>query len=122
MFDHLSLGVSNLDPSVTFYDHVLAPLGIQRLVLIPGVVAAYGVHRPQFWIARADQIPLLSGFHLAFSASDRAAVDTFYATARAQGAQDDGPPGLRPHYHANYYAAFVIDPNGYRLEAVCHQP
>ncbi|MFH7027009.1 MAG: VOC family protein [Heteroscytonema crispum UTEX LB 1556] len=124
MFDHLSLGVSNLQRSIEFYDAALAPLGIKRLFNLP-YVAAYGSDtRPMFWIGnRGDltQIQPSPGFHLAFTASDRPAVDEFYQQAIALGAKDDGKPGLREQYHPNYYAAFIIDPDGYRIEAVCHQ-
>jgi catechol 2,3-dioxygenase-like lactoylglutathione lyase family enzyme len=88
-------------------------------------VADYGNERPMFWIGNRGELAEIcpsSGFHLAFVASDRLSVDAFYAAAIKVGAKDDGKPGLRPQYHPNYYAAFVIDPDGYRIEAVCHNP
>jgi catechol 2,3-dioxygenase-like lactoylglutathione lyase family enzyme len=126
MFDHLSVGVTNLERSLAFYDTVFAPLGIKRSFNLPHV-AAYGPEgRPMFWIGYKDEpftnVTPSEGFHLAFQADNRKAVDEFYAAAISAGAKDDGKPGLRPHYHPNYYAAFVIDPDGYRIEAVCHKP
>ncbi len=124
MFDHLSLGVSNLQRSIKFYNVVLAPLGIKCLFNLPDV-AAYGIDSPMFWIGNRGELTEISpssGFHLAFVASDRSSVDAFYAAAIKVGGKDDGKPGLRPQYHPNYYAAFAIDPDGYRIEAVCHKP
>lgn len=93
------------------------------------VGAGYGpatLPKPTFWIG-AGRAPGPSpvtpvGQHIAFLAPDRAAVDAFYAVAMAAGGRDNGPPGLRPHYHPAYYAAFVLDPDGHRIEAVCHRP
>ncbi|MBW4445946.1 MAG: VOC family protein [Spirirestis rafaelensis WJT71-NPBG6] len=122
MFDHLSLAVSNLQQSINFYNVVLAPLGIKCLFNLP-YVAAYGVDSPMFWIGNrreSTEISPCSGFHLAFAASDRSSVDAFYVAAMGIGGKENGKPGLRPQYHPNYYAAFVIDPDGYRIEAVCH--
>ena len=124
MFDHLSLAVSNLQQSINFYNVVLAPLGIKCLFNLP-YVAAYGIDSPMFWIGNRSESTEISpspGFHLAFVASDRLSVDAFYTAAIKVGAKDDGKPGLRPQYHPNYYAAFVIDPDAYRIEAVCHNP
>lgn len=125
MFDHLSLGVTNLQRSIAFYDAVLAPLGIKRLFNLPDV-AGYGPDsRPMFWIGDRGEFTYIEpskGFHLAFQAKHRLSVDAFYAAAMGVGAKDDGKPGVRPQYHPNYYAAFVIDLDGYRIEAVCHQP
>lgn len=126
MFDHLSLGVADLPRSLAFYDAVFAPLGFRRCFALPHI-AAYGPsQRPMFWIAHKAEFPTpvqpASGFHLALQAESRQAVDEFYQVAIAHGATNDGPPGLRSHYHPNYYAAFVRDPDGYRIEAVCHQP
>ncbi|BAU14952.1 hypothetical protein LEP3755_55080 [Leptolyngbya sp. NIES-3755] len=121
MFDHLSLGVSQIAQSIAFYDATLSPLGIKRLFNLPNV-AAYGTDsHPMFWINHREGNNSFAGFHLAFQATDRASVDAFYQAAIAAGATDDGKPGVRSQYHPNYYAAFVIDPDGYRIEAVCHQ-
>jgi catechol 2,3-dioxygenase-like lactoylglutathione lyase family enzyme len=128
MIDHLSLGVRDLARSRAFYDAVLAPLGYRRMF---DVEDASGYGRSElhplkeqalpFWIARNDDGPALNG-HVCFSAPARGAVDAFYAAALAAGGRDNGKPGLRPEYHPSYYAAFIIDPDGYRIEAVRHQP
>lgn len=114
-----------------FYDACLGALGYAVAMEIadsPDIVACgYGEGRePAFWIGAARRpgaapVPP-DGQHVAFVARDRAAVDAFHAAAVAAGGGDSGPPGLRPHYHPDYYAAFVIDPDGYRVEAVCHRP
>ena len=97
-----------------------------KAALLQGVFLALlgfgviGSGKPDFWIGDA---PVATGhLHLAFAAKDRAAVDAFYAAAIAAGARDNGAPGLRPHYHPNYYGAFVFDPDGLNVEAVCHMP
>ncbi|HXR86325.1 MAG TPA: VOC family protein [Stellaceae bacterium] len=128
VIDHLSLGVRDLARSRAFYDAILAPLGYRR-GYDHDEVSGYGLPdehplREQglpFWIGAEPAGAALNG-HVCFGAPDRAAVDAFHKAALAAGARDNGAPGLRPQYHASYYAAFVIDPNGHRLEAVCHQP
>jgi len=128
VIDHLSLGVRDLALSRAFYDAILAPLGYRR-GYDHDEVSGYGLPdehplREQglpFWIGAEPAGAALNG-HVCFGAPDRAAVDAFHKAALAAGARDNGAPGLRPQYHASYYAAFVIDPNGHRLEAVCHQP
>jgi catechol 2,3-dioxygenase-like lactoylglutathione lyase family enzyme len=128
MIDHLSLSVRDLARSRTFYDAVLAPLGYHRMFDLEDA-SGYGRSDPHplkeqalpFWIARNVGGPALNG-HVCFSAPARAAVDAFHATALAAGGRDNGKPGLRPEYHACYYAAFIVDPDGYRIEAVRHQP
>ncbi len=123
MFDHVKFGVRDYAASKAFYLQALAPLG----------VVAGGEGEPSYGIELcADgQIATLCLFqtkeqparlHLAFAARTREQVDAFYRAALAAGARDNGPPGLRPQYHANYYAAFVIDPDGHNIEAVCHAP
>ncbi|MDR3436149.1 VOC family protein [Telmatospirillum sp.] len=126
MIDHLSVAVGDYALSRRFYDAALAPLGY-RPVMEFGQGAGYGeADHPSFWITGegdlSEQIGRWRGFHIAFEAKDRAAVDAFYQAALAAGGKDNGAPGLRPDYHPNYYAAFVIDPDGYRIEAVCHRP
>ncbi|MEZ4316200.1 MAG: VOC family protein [Myxococcota bacterium] len=128
MFDHLSIGVTDLERSARFYDAALAPLGWTRLASGRRSVC-YGPpgftgEAPFAILQTASQLAEGSGsrdFHLAFRASDRAAVDGFHAAALASGGRDDGPPGIREHYGPGYYAAFVTDPDGHRLEAVVHE-
>lgn len=126
MFDHLGFGVTDFARSTAFYDAAFAPLGIKRLFTVPpehsnGVdVTGYGVERPQFWISGSNDT---SGrLHVCFTAKSRDLVDAFYAAAIAAGGRDNGAPGLRPHYHEHYYGAFVLDPDGFNVEAVCHAP
>jgi catechol 2,3-dioxygenase-like lactoylglutathione lyase family enzyme len=124
MLDHVSFGVSDIARSAHFYDAVLKPLGYTRQMEVGGAIA-YGSTYPCFWIAPvagADPGSRRPGFHLALQASDRPAVDAFYMAAMENGATDDGPPGLRPQYTETYYAAFVIDPDGYKIEAVTYVP
>jgi catechol 2,3-dioxygenase-like lactoylglutathione lyase family enzyme len=128
MLDHVSLGVADIERSRRFYDLALLPLGLVRLIDFDGgrgsdygaAPAPFGV---EFTITREVEPNLAApGAHLCFRAPDRAAVDAFHAAALAASGRDDGSPGLRPHYHADYYAAFVLDPDGHRIEAVCHAP
>jgi catechol 2,3-dioxygenase-like lactoylglutathione lyase family enzyme len=126
MIDHLSITVANIEKSRIFYDVALAALGATRIMNMdrPEVrISGYGRGgKPSFWIAEtAEGGDALAG-HVAFAAPDRGTVDDFYQAAIAAGASDNGAPGLRPHYHPDYYASFVIDPDGNRLEAVCHKP
>jgi catechol 2,3-dioxygenase-like lactoylglutathione lyase family enzyme len=124
MIDHLSLGVSDLGASAAFYDAALAPLRFTRQLEIEGAIG-YGSERPVFWIGRpAHDAPVStpSGLHVAFVATERAAVEAFHAAATGGGGRDAGAPGLRPHYHENYYAAFLLVPDGHKVEAVCHGP
>jgi len=121
MLDHVTIGVGDLDRAKAFYDRALRPLGIERLYAEGTDFAGYGANRKAFfWIGlRADP---QTGAHIAFASPDRATVDAFHAAALAAGGRDNGKPGLRPHYHANYYGAFVLDPDGHNIEAVCHAP
>lgn len=120
MIDHLSISVSDIAKGRAFYDAVLAAVRGKRVMDIDDHASGYGTDwRPVFWIGAGG--PALNG-HIAFAAPDRASVDAFYKAAIAAGAKDNGAPGLRPHYHPSYYGAFVIDPDGNRLEAVCHGP
>ena len=128
MIDHLSLGVADLAKSRAFYDVALAPLGYRRLFDVADA-SGYGAALPEplreqalpFWIGQDADRTGLSG-HVCFKAPGRAAVDAFYQASLAAGGRDNGEPGLRPIYHRNYYAAFIVDPDGHRIEAVCHQP
>lgn len=124
MIDHVSVGVRDLVRARAFYDAVLAALGFELLMDV-GVACGYGPKggAPGFWLGLAD--PALrpgAGPHVALLAGSRAAVNAFHAAAMAAGATDNGAPGLRPHYHPDYYGAFFIDADGNRLEAVCHRP
>ena len=123
MLGHLSFGVDNLDRAARFYDRILAPLGYVRVWANERAVgfgeAGRGDKLALF--ARPGQVAVPgAGFHLAFNAPNRAAVDAFHSAALAEGGTDAGPPGPRPNYGVTYYAAFVVDPDGYKLEAV-HQ-
>jgi catechol 2,3-dioxygenase-like lactoylglutathione lyase family enzyme len=127
MLDHVSLTVADTGRSKAFYDAALAPLGIAVIFAAPadatGQVTAMGYGsegRPYFWIGRGE--PATGRAHVAFTAQDRATVDAFHAAGMAAGGRDNGGPGVRPHYHPNYYGAFVLDPDGHNIEAVCHTP
>lgn len=127
MIDHLGIDVADFDTSKAFYDKAMAPLGAALLYMVPSEytggakVGGYGRDRPVFWLSDqgAEQ---KSTQHVAFTARSRAEVDAFHAAALAAGGKDNGGPGLRPHYHENYYGAFVFDPDGNNVEAVCHAP
>jgi catechol 2,3-dioxygenase-like lactoylglutathione lyase family enzyme len=119
MFDHLGLNVRDLARTRAFYTAALAPLGLAvQWDKMPGVVAFGAPGRPQLWFTGKGGGP--TGVHIALVAANRAQVDAFHAAALAAGGRDNGAPGLRPHYHPNYYGAFVFDPDGHNLEAVCH--
>jgi catechol 2,3-dioxygenase-like lactoylglutathione lyase family enzyme len=128
MIDHMGISVSDYPAAKAFYDAVMAPLGASRMMEVTAEEtggtyegAGYGVGgKPSFWIGIGGA---LSGrLHVAFVAPNRAAVDAFYDAAMKAGAKDNGPPGIRADYHPNYYAAFVLDPDGHNIEAVCHRP
>ena len=118
MLDHVTVKVADHARAQAFYDQAMAPLGITRLFSMEGS-SGYGAGRPFFWIGQA---PRAGYCHVALTAPDRAAVEAFYAAALAAGGRDNGPPGLRPHYHPTYFGAFVLDPDGHNIEAVCHAP
>ena len=137
MVDHISVRVADYDRSKKFYEAALAPLGY---TLAMETASGAGFRRefiPDFWIKQGESRSVgslaeptesisLAGcggaaVHVAFSSDDRSAVDAFYRAALAAGARDNGAPGLRPEYHPNYYGAFVLDPDGYNIEAVCHK-
>ena len=126
MIDHITFGVTDFARSTAFYDQAFAPLGITRLFDVPtkhtdGIkVTGYGDERAWFWLT--EERATTGMLHIALQAKSMAEVDAFYAAAIRAGGTDNGPPGLRPHYHADYYAAFVLDPDGHNIEAVCHTP
>lgn len=116
IIDHLSLPSSDLARSRAFFGQALAPLGIGVVKEYPGAVGM-GSDEPEFWLVAGPAAP--TPLHVAFVAANRAQVDAFHTAALLAGAADHGAPGLRPHYHANYYAAFVIGPDEHNIEAVC---
>jgi catechol 2,3-dioxygenase-like lactoylglutathione lyase family enzyme len=125
MLDHVGFGVADVARSKAFYTKALATLGYGIMMEVTpeqsGGYAGVGFganRKPSFWIGSGA--PIQGGLHVAFVAIDRAAVDAFYLAALASGGRDNGAPGLRPHYHPNYYGAFVLDPDGNNIEAVCH--
>jgi len=119
--DHIGLDVSDYARSKTFYEQALAPLGMRLLMEPVPDVGGFGDEFPFFWIAKRDRGPD-SGVHVAFTAPDRKTVDAFHAAALEAGATDNGEPGVREIYHPTYYGAFVLDPDGNNVEAVCHAP
>jgi catechol 2,3-dioxygenase-like lactoylglutathione lyase family enzyme len=125
MIDHVGFAVSDLATSSGFYAAALAPLGIAELMRVApeqtdsgGTAIGYGKDRPFFWIGDNERVG--QGTHVAFAADTRAEVDAFHAAAIAAGGTDHGAPGIRAHYHPNYYGGFVLDPDGLNIEAVCH--
>ena len=121
MIDHVSIGVRNIGAAKRFYDRTLKPLGYTALSESPGSLG-YGATAVQLWMSETDRpVPPdeKSGLHFCFSAPTRRSVDEFHTAALAAGGRDNGPPGLRADYGPDYYAAFVIDQDGYRLEAHC---
>jgi catechol 2,3-dioxygenase-like lactoylglutathione lyase family enzyme len=120
MLDHIKLFVSDVDRSRAFYELALRPLGYRVLLEpVPGIVGM-GRDFPNFWLARAEGAPTTA--HIAIRADSRSVVDEFHEAALAAGGADNGAPGSRPQYHASYYGAFVHDPDGNNVEAVCHDP
>ena len=129
MLDHIGFSVAELKRSKTFYEKALAPLGIVKILELSAEQTGGSGHvgfgedgKPYFWIGdNADGI-LRGALHVAFVAADRAAVDAFHRAALAAGGRDNGAPGLRAQSHPDYYGAFVLDPDGHNVEAVCHRP
>jgi catechol 2,3-dioxygenase-like lactoylglutathione lyase family enzyme len=127
MIDHIGITVSDFEKSKLFYSKALSPIGYSLLMEVAASVtgsrdfAGFGAPpKPDFWIGSgAANVPPV---HVAFRVSDRALVNAFYEAALAAGGRDNGAPGIRPHYHPNYYGAFVLDPDGHNIEAVCHDP
>ena len=119
MLDHVGVRVKDYEWSKRFYTSALAPLGYTVIMEFGGTTAGLGAKgKPDFWISQGQPTGPL---HLAFVSPDRATVDAFYYAALAAGGSDNGGPGLRPEYHPAYYGAFVIDPDGNNVEAVCHK-
>jgi catechol 2,3-dioxygenase-like lactoylglutathione lyase family enzyme len=132
MIDHIGFDCTDFRRSRAFYEQALAPLGLTVVMEVSreetGGYEGCGFgenSKPEFWIGSKDgpgSQPVPGSLHVAFRAQDRATVNRFHAAALAAGGRDNGAPGLRPHYHPNYYAAFVFDPDGHNIEAVCHKP
>lgn len=126
MLDHIGFPVTDFARAKAFYTAALAPLGYRVVMEVTlsedgdDGYAGFGDKRPQFWIGTGK--PLAGRLHVAFMAKNRAEVRAFYEAAIAAGGVDNGGPGLRPHYHENYYGAFVLDPDGHNIEAVNHLP
>jgi catechol 2,3-dioxygenase-like lactoylglutathione lyase family enzyme len=126
ILDHIGFPVTDYVRSLTFYKKALAPLGISLLKEVnlsdDGVdgYAGFGRQRPQFWIGTGAK--LNGRLHVAFAAANRQEVQAFYDAALAAGGRDNGTPGLRPHYHEDYYGGYVFDPDGHNIEAVTHLP
>ena len=119
MIDHVILPVGDVAASRRFYEIALAPVGMAVVMDFPQGVGFGAGGTPWFWISAR---PPVTGVHVAFTAQDRTAVDAFHAAALAAGGTDNGAPGIRAHYHPSYYGAFVLDPDGNNIEAVCHRP
>jgi catechol 2,3-dioxygenase-like lactoylglutathione lyase family enzyme len=120
MIDHVSVGVRDLERAARFYEVTLAALGLSRLVTRPATVG-FGKSYPEFWInLRADmaEVPREGGTHICLRAKSTGEIDAFHAAALGAGGVSDGAPGLRPHDRVRYYAAFIVDPDGNRIEAV----
>lgn len=127
MLDHVGFSVSDYSRAKSFYEKALAPLGYGLVMEVTAEQTGGAAHagfgppqRPQFWIGTGKA--LTGRLHVAFVAKDRATVRAFHAAALAAGARDNGAPGVRPEYHPTYYGAFVLDPDGHNVEAVCHAP
>ena len=126
MIDHVGFAVADYQTAKAFYLQALAPLGYGLVMEVAqsendAPAAGFGANnKPDFWIG--GEGGLNHPVHIALTAKDRSTVDAFYRAAIAAGGKDNGAPGLRPHYHPNYYGAFVLDPNGHNIEAVCHTP
>jgi len=121
LIDHVSVAVRDIAKAEAFYAALLAPLGMTKMREWPSAAVGFGKKHPEFWInGRADMAAVTpdSGVHICLRAPDTAAVDAFHAAALRAGGADDGPPGPRPDYYPNYYAAFIRDPDGNRIEAV----
>ena len=127
MIDHMGFSVSDYERAKAFYAKALAPLDYSLIMEVTAeqtghaAAAGFGANgKPDLWFGAEGAMN--KPVHIAIRADNRATVDAFYKAAIAAGGRDNGPPGIRPHYHANYYGAFVLDPDGHNIEAVCHAP
>lgn len=131
MLDHINIRVADYELSKKFYEVALAPLGYTLAMESASGAGFRTALIPDFWIKQGEPINLREqaeslgcggpAVHVCFASDNRGAVDAFYSAALSAGARDNGAPGLRPNYHPNYYGAFVLDPDGYNIEAVCHK-
>jgi catechol 2,3-dioxygenase-like lactoylglutathione lyase family enzyme len=119
VLDHIGMSVSDLAASRRFYQQALAPLEYELMMEFPGVAGFGASGKPDFWLQEGTAGDAL---HVAFLAQDRPVVDAFHAAALAAGGRDNGGPGVREQYHPTYYGAYVLDPDGHNIEAVCHAP
>ena len=119
MIDHIGIAVSDFEKSVAFYTKALAPLGYTLIMTFEHAAGFGRAGKPDFWIGKGAP---KDSIHVAFKAAGRAQVRAFHEAALAAGGKDNGPPGVRPHYHEHYYGAFVHDLDGHNIEAVCHEP
>ncbi len=119
MLDHIVIGVRDLAASKSFYDGALAPLGLSTVLEFPGVAGLGAQGKPEFWLREGGGH---EAAHVAFRSPDRATVAAFHEAALRAGGRDNGGPGVREIYHPHYYGAFVLDPDGHNIEAVCHDP
>jgi catechol 2,3-dioxygenase-like lactoylglutathione lyase family enzyme len=119
MIDHAAVNVTDLDAAKSFYTRALEPLGYSLMFEVGEFLGFGDSGAPSFGVVRREPV---GGGHVAFRCADRASVDAFFAAATAAGGSDNGPPGLRPHYHESYYAAYVRDSDGNNIEAVCQMP
>lgn len=122
IIDHVGIPVSDLKRSKAFYLKTLAPLSIGMVMEVEGAAGLGKGGKPDFWIGVSDTGAVTGTVHLAFVADSRAQVRAFHEAAMAAGGKDNGAPGIRAHYHPAYYGAFVFDPDGHNVEAVCHRP
>ena len=120
MFDHIGFGVADYAASKAFFLKALQPLGVTAVMEGPFGIGLGQKNKPSLWLYQTNEKP--APLHLALAAQSRTQVDEFYHAAIEAGGKDNGAPGLRPHYHPNYYGAFVIGPDGHNVEAVCHKP
>ena len=120
IIDHIGFAVSDYDKSKQFFCSALAPLGIELIMEVQGWAGFGKGGKPEFWFGVGGEG--LAPLHVAFIADNRDHVRAFYAAALAAGGTDNGPPGIREHYHSNYFGAFVLGPDGHNVEAVCHRP
>lgn len=120
MIDHIGVSVSDIAKAKAFYTKALSPIGYEIVMEYEGWAGLGADGKPDFWLVEKGEIR--PAMHIAFHAASRLQVKEFHDAALAAGAKDNGPPGLRPEYHPTYYGAFVIDPDGHNIEAVCHAP